>query len=79
MRAMVEHLEKTKDEVVQRWQATNQEKMSEGQDKALLINDLQNYKKELLMKDSEIQDLHKSIEQLDSNIDELQQELDQKT
>ena len=52
-------------------QSTNKEKQGEEQDKAILLNDIQNYRKELLNKDQEIQDLKKSIEALDANIDEL--------
>ena len=33
MRSMIENMEQTKDELVKRFQATNQEKMSETQDK----------------------------------------------
>ena len=42
-------------------------------------SDLQTYKRELLLKDSEITDLRRSIEQLDAAKDELQGELDAKT
>lgn len=51
----------------------------EEQDKAVLLNDIQQYKRELTLREQEIEDLRKSIEQLDRNVDELQQELDVKT
>ena len=51
MRSMTEHLEKTKDDVVQRLQATNQEKLTENQEKSLLLHDIQEKNKQLILKD----------------------------
>lgn len=79
LRSLVENLDSTKEELVKRLQNTNKEKIGEEQDKAVLMNDIQNYKKELLFREQEILDLRKSIEQLDSTIDDLQSELDSKT
>lgn len=71
MRSMIENMEQTKEELVKRFTATNQEKMSETQDKAVLLQDIQNYKQQLLVKESDIVELRKNIEALDANIDEL--------
>ena len=48
-------------------------------EKAVLMNDIQSYKRDLLTKDQEINDLKQSVAMLDSNLDEMQAELDQKT
>lgn len=48
-------------------------------DKAVLMNDIQTYKRELLTKDQQINDLKQSVAMLDSNLDDMQGELDQKT
>ena len=48
-------------------------------EKAVLINDIQAYKRELLAKDQQMNDLKQSVAMLDSNLDEMQGELDQKT
>ena len=53
--------------------------MTECQDKALLLADIQTYKRELLLKEQELADLRRSVEQIDGAKDELQQELDAKT
>ena len=79
MRALVENLDHTKEELVRRLQSTNQDKVSEEQTAAVLNQDLQAYKREVRLKEQEIADLRRSIEQLDSAKDELQSELDAKT
>lgn len=79
MRALVENLDHTKEELVRRLQSTNQDKVSEEQTAAVLNQDLQAYKREVMLKEQEIADLRRSIEQLDSAKDELQSELDAKT
>ena len=79
LRALVESLDNTKEELVKRLQNTNHEKISEEQDKAVLLSDIQTYKRELLLREQELQDLRRSVEQLDSSKDDLQQELDSKT
>jgi len=56
---------------VRRLQSTTQEKAGEEKDRAVLINDIANYKKELINKEQEIMDLRRSIEALDANVDEL--------
>jgi chromosome segregation ATPase len=48
-------------------------------EKAVLVNDIQTYKRELLAKDQTINDLKQSIALLDQNLDEMQSELDMKT
>ena len=48
-------------------------------EKAVLLNDIQSYKRDLLTKDQQINDLKQSVAMLDSNLDEMQAELDQKT
>ena len=48
-------------------------------EKAVLMNDIQSYKRDLLTKDQQINDLKQSVAMLDSNLDEMQAELDQKT
>jgi uncharacterized protein YoxC len=53
--------------------------MSEEQDKAVLLSDVQSYKRELMQREQEIADLRRSIESLDASRDEVQSELDAKT
>jgi len=48
-------------------------------EKAVLMNDMQCYKRELLAKEQQINDLKESVAMLDSNLDEMQGDLDQKT
>lgn len=79
MQALLESLEHTKGDLVRRLQGVNTEKMSEEQEKQLLLNDVQTYKRELLLKEQELNDLRRSVEQLDASKDELQSELDAKT
>jgi hypothetical protein len=45
--------------------------MSEEQDKAVLLGDVQSYKRELMLRKQEIADLRRSIESLDASRDEL--------
>lgn len=52
-------------------QAQAQNNKSEVSDKAILQNDIANYKRDLLVKDQEIIDLKHSIAALDANIDEI--------
>lgn len=79
LKSVIESLDQTKEELMRRLQNTQQEKVSEEQGKAVLIGDVQSYKREILLKEQEIVDLRKSVEQLDASMDELQQELDTKT
>ena len=79
LRSLVENLDHTKEELVKRLTNTNKEKKDEEQDKAVLLNDIANYKRDLLRKEEEVRDLRRSIESLDATVDELQQELDSKT
>jgi hypothetical protein len=44
-------LDQTKEELVKRLTNTNKDKIGEEQDKAVLLNDIQSYKKDLLFKD----------------------------
>lgn len=79
MRSLVENLDQTKEELLQRLQVTMNEKRGTDGDKALLANDIQSYQRNLLVKDQTISDLRQSIQQLDQNLDEMQSELDAKT
>lgn len=45
--------------------------MSEEQDRAVLMGDVQSYKRELMLREQEIADLRRSIESLDASRDEL--------
>ena len=79
MKSLVENLDSTKEELLQRLQATMNEKRGTDGDRAILANDIQMYQRSLMTKDQTINDLKMSIAQLDSNLDEMQSELDQKT
>ena len=79
LRALVDNLDHTKEELIRRLQSTSQEKMTEERATAVLNSDLQTYKREMLLKEQEIADLRRSIEQLDAAKDEMQGELDAKT
>lgn len=79
MRSLVENLDQTKDELLQRLQSTMTDKRGGESEKAVLMNDIQSYKRDLLTKDQQINDLKQSVAMLDSNLDEMQAELDQKT
>ena len=79
MRSLVENLDHTKDELLQRLQQTMTNSRGGENEKAVLLNDIQTYKRELLAKDQQINDLKQSLAMLDSNLDELQGDLDLKT
>ena len=79
MRSLVENLDHTKDELLQRLQQTMTNSRGGENEKAVLLNDIQTYKRELLAKDQQINDLKQSVAMLDSNLDEMQGDLDQKT
>ena len=79
MRSLVENLDQTKDELLQRLQSSMTDKRGGESEKAVLLNDIQSYKRDLLTKDQQINDLKQSVAMLDSNLDEMQAELDQKT
>lgn len=67
----MESLDQTKEELLRRLQNSSQERSAEEQDKALLLADAQSYKRELLLREQELQDLRRSVEQLDASRDEL--------
>ena len=48
-------------------------------EKAVLVNDIQAYKREILAKEQQISDLKESVAMLDSNLDDMQGDLDTKT
>ena len=75
----MESLDQTKEELLQRLQHSMTDKRGGENDKAVLMNDIQTYKRELLTKDQQINDLKQSVAMLDSNLDDMQGELDQKT
>lgn len=79
MKSLVENLDQNKEELIKRLQGASQDKRDEASDNAILQNDIANYKRELLSKDQEIQDLKGSIAGLDASLDEMQQDLDAKT
>ena len=51
MRSLVENLDQTKDELLQRLQSTMTDKRGGESEKAVLMNDIQSYKRDLLTKD----------------------------
>jgi len=51
MRSLVENLDHTKDELLQRLQQTMTTSRGGENEKAVLVNDIQAYKRELLAKD----------------------------
>ena len=79
MRSLVENLDHTKDELLQRLQQTMTNSRGGENEKAVLLNDIQAYKRELDAKEQQINDLKQSVAMLDSNLDEMQGDLDQKT
>jgi len=76
LRSLVENLDSTKDELLAKLQSALSEKRGGDGEKAVLFNDIQTYKRELLAKDQQINDLKQSIAMLDQNLDEMQTELD---
>ena len=79
MRSLIENLDHTKDELLQRLQQTVSVSRGGENERSVLLNDIQTYKRELLAKDQQLADLKQSVAMLDSNLDEMQGELDQKT
>lgn len=76
LRSLVENLDTTKDELLAKLQSALTEKRGGDGEKAVLMNDIQSYKRELLSKDQQINDLKQSIAMLDANLDDMQAELD---
>lgn len=79
MRSLVENLDSTKDELLQRLQNSVTEKRGGEGEKAVLLNDIRSYKRDILAKEQQINDLKQSVAMLDHNLDEMQTELDAKT
>ena len=79
LKSLVENLDQNKEELIKRLQNATQDKKDEVSDKAILQNDVSNYKREMMAKDQEIIDLKQSIAGLDANLDEMQSDLDAKT
>ena len=79
MRSLIENLDHTKDELLQRLQQTVTTSRGGENERAVLVNDIQSYKRELQAKEQQINDLKQSVAMLDANLDEMQGELDQKT
>ena len=50
-KSLVENLDHSKEELIKRLQNSSKEKKDEESDKAILHNDLQNYKREVIAKD----------------------------
>lgn len=71
MRSLVENLDHTKDELLQRLQQTMTTSRGGENEKAVLLNDIQSYKRELLAKDQQMSDLKQSVAMLDGNLDEI--------
>ena len=69
LKSLVESLDQNKEELIKRLQAQAQNTKTEVSDKAILQNDIANYKRDLLTKDQEVIDLKHSIAALDANID----------
>ena len=57
LKSLVENLDQNKEELIKRLQNATQDKKDEVSDKAILHNDVQNYKREMMAKDQEIIDL----------------------
>jgi chromosome segregation ATPase len=79
MRSLLDNLEQTKDELLNRLQASNSDKRSGETEKAVLKNDRAAVQRDLMLKDQIITDLKSNIQQLDVALDEAQAELDLKT
>ena len=79
MRSLVENLDQTKEELLQRLQNATSSQKNEDSEKVLMAQDISNFKRDTLAKNAEIEDLKTSLASLDSNLDEIQSELDQKT
>ena len=57
LKSLIENLDQNKEELLKRLQSTSKEIKSEESDKAILMNDIQTYKRELIQKDQEVYDL----------------------
>ena len=51
LKSLVENLDQNKEELLKRLQNSSKEMKTEESDKAILMNDIQTYKRELLNKD----------------------------
>lgn len=57
LRSLVENLDATKEELLQRLQNTMTDKRGGDSEKAVLLNDIQSYKRDILAKEATINDL----------------------
>lgn len=57
MKSLVENLDKNKEELIKRLQFSSKDRNDEVSDKAILQNDISNYKRELMVKEQEVNDL----------------------
>jgi len=71
LKSLVENLDQNKEELIKRLQNATKDKRDEVSDKAILQNDISNYKRDIMAKDQEIIDLRHSIASLDANLDEI--------
>jgi len=77
--SLIQTLERSKDDLIQKLQNTNKEKNYEERDRAAMLVDIGNLKKILVEKEAEIDDLKSSLRELDQNNDILRNQLDQRT
>jgi chromosome segregation ATPase len=68
---LCESLDQSKEELMNKLQNWNQEKRHEESSRGELLQEIQNLKKVINVKETEISDLKSSIKKLDSHIDQL--------
>lgn len=79
LKTLVENLDKNKEELVVRLQSTSKEKNMDQRDRTYLLEEISTYKKQVLIKEQEVNDLRNSIMALDQRNDALSNQLDIKT
>lgn len=79
LKGLVENLDNTKDELMNKLKSSTQVKKSEETEKMNLIKDIEKLKADLLQKEQEANDAKNSLNDMDATMDKLQGELDKKT
>ena len=79
LESLIQTLERSKEDLVQKLQNVSKERNNDERDKSNYVTEIKDLKKNLVAKDSEIQEMRSSIIELDQRNDMLQSQLDYKT
>lgn len=79
LQSLIQTLERSKEDLIQKLQNTNKERNNNERDKASLVTEISQLKQQIVQKVAEIEEMRSSIIELDQRNDMLQSQLDYKT